>query len=232
MIFLTRRTMLTSSLALLAGCATQTATDTGTAPAPARPAAAIGAWGIDLTAMDTSVKPGNDFYRYANGAWIDRTEIPADRTNWGTFTILAEKAERDVKAIIDETVAAHPAAGSDEQKIADLFSSYADQAAIDAAGLTPAQADLAAINALRNHEDVARLVGRPDMPVDFPIGVYIDLDPRNPDRFIVHMTHAGLSLPDREYYLNADAQFEQTRQAFKAHVARMFTAAGISGGAI
>jgi predicted metalloendopeptidase len=222
--------MSTSSLALLAGCATQTATDSGTAPAPARPAAAIGAWGIDLTAMDASVKPGNDFYRYVNGAWVDRTEIPADRTNWGTFTILAEKAERDVKAIIDETVAAHPAAGSDEQKIADLFSSYADQAAIDAGGMAPAQADLAAINALRNHQDVARLVGRPDMPVDFPIGVYIDLDPRNPDRFIVHMTHAGLSLPDREYYLNADAQFEQTRQAFKAHVARMFTAAGISGG--
>jgi len=232
MISLTRRTMSTSSLALLAGCATQTVSSSGaTAPAAARPAAAIGAWGVDLTAMDASMKPGNDFYRYCNGHWIDTTEIPADRTNWGTFAILAEKAERDVKAIIDETVATHPAAGSNEQKIADLYAAYADQAAIDAAGLTPAQNDLQAINALRNHEDVVRFVARPDVPTDFPIACFIDLDPRNPDRFIVHMTHAGLSMPDREYYLSSDAQFEETRQAFKAHVARLFTAAGMSGGA-
>src|SRR5262249_25472482 len=152
----------------------------------------------DLTGMDASVKPGNDFNRYCNGHWINTTEIPADRTNWGTFAILAEKAERDVKEIIDATVASHPAAGSDEQKIADLYSSYNDQAAIDAAGLPPAQADLAAINALRNHEDVCRFAARPDVPTDFPIAGFIDLDPRNPDRFIVHMTHAGLSMPDRE----------------------------------
>lgn len=103
MIAITRRHMSASAAALLAGCATQT--NTSTAP-PTRAPAAIGAWGIDLTSRDTSVQPGDDFFRYVNGHWLDTTEIPADRVTWGTFSILAEKAERDVKAIIDEVSAA------------------------------------------------------------------------------------------------------------------------------
>ncbi len=227
MLSLTRRQMSVSAAALLAGCATQTS---GQGAAATRAPAAIGAWGIDLTTRDASVNPGDDFFRHVNGAWLDNTEIPADRTTWGTFSILAEKAERDVKAIIDDVSAAGGAPGSNQQKIADFYNSYLDQAAIDAAGLAPAQADLDAINALRAHEDVCRLIGRPDFPADFPIGLYIDLDERNPDRFLVQMTHAGLSLPDREYYLNDDPAFIETRQQFQAHVARMFAAAGMGGG--
>ena len=226
MIAMTRRHMSASAAALLAGCATQT--NTGPA-APARAPAAIGAWGIDLTSRDTSVQPGDDFFRYVNGRWLDTTEIPADRVTWGTFSILAEKAERDVKAIIDEVSAAGGAAGSNQQKIADFYNSYNDQAAIEAAGMAPTQADLAAINAMRTHEDIARLIGRPDIALDFPLAIYIDLDERNPDRFLVQMTHGGLSLPDREYYLSQDAAFAEIRQQFQAHVGRMLTAGGISG---
>ena len=226
MIAITRRHMSASAAALLAGCATQT--NTSTAP-PTRAPAAIGAWGIDLTSRDTSVQPGDDFFRYVNGHWLDTTEIPADRVTWGTFSILAEKAERDVKAIIDEVSAAGGAPGSNQQKIADFYNSYNDQAAIEAAGMTPTQADLAAIDAMRTHEDVARLIGRPDIALDFPLAIYIDLDERNPDRFLVQMTHGGLSLPDREYYLSQDAAFAEIRQQFQAHVGRMLTAGGVSG---
>jgi putative endopeptidase len=226
---LTRRGMSASTLALLAGCAAQSNTSSAPAAAP-RGAAAIGAWGIDLTARDTSVRPGDDFYSYVNGTWNANTEIPADRVTWGTFSILGEKAERDVKAIIDEVSAAGGAPGSNQQKIADFYNSYVDQAAINAAGLAPAQADLDLIAGLRTHEDVVRLAAAPGIPVAFPLGYYIDLDERNPDRFIVHITQAGLSLPDREYYLSDDAEFENVRTAFRTHIARMFAAAGISGG--
>jgi len=227
---LTRRGMSTSALALLAGCATNTNTSS-TTPPPARAPAAIGAWGIDLTTLDTATPPGQDFYRYVNGRWMDTTEIPGDRVTWGVFSILAEKAEREVKAIIDEVSAAGGAPGSNQQKIADFYNSYVDQNAINTAGLAPAQADLDAIAAARTHEDIVRLAARPDMPVDFPFGVYIDLDDRNPDRYLSHMVQSGLSLPDREYYLRDDAEFERIRGEFRAHVARMFTAAGITGGA-
>jgi putative endopeptidase len=230
MLNLTRRGMSSSALALLAGCATQTNTGNTTTTTPRAPAA-IGAWGIDMTTLDAATPPGQDFYRYVNGRWMDTTEIPGDRVTWGVFSILAEKAEREVKAIIDDVSAAGGAQGSNQQKIADFYNSYVDQPAINAAGLTPAQADLDAIAALRTHEEIVRLAARPDMPVDFPFGVFIDLDERNPDRYVTHMVHSGLSLPDREYYLRDDAEFERIRGEFRTHVARMFAAAGISGGA-
>jgi putative endopeptidase len=229
MLTLTRRGMSTSALALLAGCATNSSSSNGAASAPRRPAA-IGSFGIDLTARDTSVAPGEDFFRYVNGTWTANTEIPADRVSWGVASMLAEKAEREVKAIIDEVSAAGGAPGSNQQKIADFYNSFVDQAAINAAGLRPAQADLDAIAAVRTHEQVARLAARPDMPVNFPFGYYISLDERNPDRYLTHMVHAGLSLPDREFYLSDDGEFQTIRNEFRAHVGRMFAAANVDGG--
>jgi len=229
MLSLTRRAMSASSVALLAGCATQTGGQTRTAAAAAsRAPAAIGAWGIDLTARDMSVAPGDDFFRYANGGWLDRTEIPGDRTRWGTFDMLREKSDRDVRTIIEEVALAGGASGSNQQKIADFYNSYLNVEAINAAGLAPAQADLAAIAALRTHEDVFRLIARPDMPVASPIGIYVTLDERNPDRYVTGMSHAGLSLPDRDYYLRDDEQFTGIRNEFRAHVARMLTLANQS----
>ncbi|MGH6949480.1 MAG: M13 family metallopeptidase, partial [Vitreimonas sp.] len=193
-----------------------------------RGAAAIGAWGVDLTARDTSVNPGDDFFRYANGAWLDRTEIPGDRTRWGTLDMLREKSDRDVRAIIEEVAAAGGAPGSNQQKIADLYNAYLNVDAINARGLEPAQADLAAIAALRTHEETARLVARPDMPVASPIAIFVTLDEMDPDRYVVGMSHAGLSLPDRDYYLRDDEQFATLRSEFRAHAARMLTLAGQS----
>src|SRR5438045_3291718 len=104
---LTRRTITTSTIALIAGCATQTPPPAPPAPPPLppRPPAKIGAWGVDLTAMDHSVKPGDDFNKFASGTWIKNTQIPADRTRWGAFDLLADKAERDLKAIMEELAA-------------------------------------------------------------------------------------------------------------------------------
>ncbi|MES1197116.1 MAG: M13 family metallopeptidase N-terminal domain-containing protein, partial [Pseudomonadota bacterium] len=236
MISLSRRTLTASVAALLTGCATKeaatTTTTAATTTAPPKPPAAIGAWGVDLNARDLTVKPGDDFFHYANGTWLKNNPIPADRTRWGSFAILAKNAEEQVKAILEEVAAAPAGApGSGPQKLKDYYTSYLNVDAINAAGVAPMQADLATINAARNHVDIIRLMMRVDMPVAGPIGLGVDLDAKNPNRYITTMGHGGLSLPDRDYYLLTDQNYVDTRNAFKAHVAQMLTLGGQSGAA-
>src|SRR5512147_86031 len=225
MMSLTRRTMGASTLAILAGCASRPEEAAPAAAAPRTPPA-IGAWGIDLTARDMNVKPGDDFFHYANGTWLANTPIPPDRTRWGAFDILRDKSDRDVKAIIEEVAARGGAAGSNEQKIADLYNSYLNIDQINQIGLAPVQAEIEQINAVTNHEQAIRLVATPGVAVDFPIVMYVNLDDRNPDRYVVCMTHSGLGLPEREYYRRTDGQFPQIRQQYVAHIERMLTLVG------
>ncbi|MDZ4870260.1 MAG: M13 family metallopeptidase [Alphaproteobacteria bacterium] len=183
----------------------------------------IGAWGFDLGAMDKSVKPGDDFFRHTGGTWMKNTKIPADRTRWGSFNILAAKSEEDVKNLVNEVSAKKQAPGSAEQKVADFYSSYLDTKKIDALGLAPFQADLDRISALKTHEETARLIGDPGMAANSPIavGFFYGLDDKNPDRYAVDVLQAGLGMPDRDYYLKSDAKFAETRTAYKAYVAQM-----------
>jgi putative endopeptidase len=224
----TRRAV-TASLALAAGCASGAGTTAPTAP---RGRAAIGAFGIDMTAVDPTVKPGDDFFQYVNGAWLNNpaNAIPADRTSWGTNVILSEKAERDVRVIIEEAAAAGGASGSNQQKIADYFNAYNDQDAIDARGLEPLQPVLTAIAALRTHEDVMRLIARADIGISAPIDVNVTLDEGNPDRYIVGVSHGGLGLPEREYYRRSDGEFPTIRTQYAAAIAQMLGLAGQSDG--
>jgi len=227
MIVMSRRAMGASTLALLAGCATGSATEE--VVAPARAPAAIGSFGVDLAGRDTSVAPGDDFFRYANGTWHANTEIPADRTRWGTFDILRDKADRDVRTIIEEVALAGGAAGSVQQKIADYYNAYLNQDAIDALGIAPIQPQIDQIRALRNHEQTIRLIAAPGIAVNSPIGIYVTLDQRNPDRYVVGMTHAGLGLPEREYYRRTDGQFPGIRSAYVTFIEQMLVFAGETG---
>jgi putative endopeptidase len=222
----TRRAVTTSSLALLAGCAT----GTSATPEAPRGRAAIGSFGIDLTAVDPSVKPGDDFFQYVNGRWLNdpANAIPADRTSWGTNVILSEKAERDVRAIIEEAAASSGASGSNQQKIADYFNSYVDQDTIDGRGLAPLQPVLTQIAALRTHEDVMRLIALPEVGISAPIDVNVTLDEGNPDRYVVGVTHGGLGLPEREYYRRTDGEFPNIRTQYVAAVAQMLGLAGVT----
>jgi putative endopeptidase len=227
----TRRAVTTSSLALLAGCATGSGAPTTTTAAAPAGRAAIGAFGIDLASRDMNVKPGDDFFQHVNGAWFANNTIPADRTTWGTNAILQEKAERDVRTIIEEAALAGGANGSNTQKIADYYNAYLDQDAIDARGLAPIQPALAEIAALRTHEQVMRLISRSDIGISSPIDVYVTLDEGNPDRYISAVTHGGLGLPEREYYRKTDGVFPEQRTQYKATIARTFELIGQSGGA-
>jgi putative endopeptidase len=220
---LTRRALGVSSLALAAGCAT----GMPTAEAP-RGAAAIGAFGIDLTGRDESVHPGDDFFRYANGRWYDTTEIPADRTSWGTFAILRDKSDRDQRVIIEEVALAGGQPGSNQAKIAAIYNSFLNQDAIDARGLEPVEADLAVIAAARSHEDIVRIMARSDIATNAPIVVFSALDARNPQRYVTTVSHAGIGLPEREYYRRTDGEFPNIRAAYVAHIERMLSLGGQS----
>jgi len=224
MIAMTRRAMGASGLALLAGCAsnaTNANTATTTPAAAPRPQPQIGAWGVDLAARDTSVKPGDDFFKYCNGTWLANTQIPPDRSRWGSFDILRDKSDRDTRAIIEEIAHNGGAPGSNEQKVADYYNSYVDQDAITAKGLAPLQPEIDRINALRTHEEVIRLIGDPDISTNSPIAIYIGLDEHNPDRYIPIMTHAGIGLPEKDYYTNTSDPYPRYRQAYEAYIAQM-----------
>ena len=193
------------------------------APAPA--AAKIGAWGVNLADHDPAVKAGDDFYRYAIGHWLDTNQIPADRTSWSTFAVLADEAETRLRQIV-EGLPANAANGTNEQKVGDYYRAYLDTDAIEKAGLAPVRASLDAIASVRTHEDVARIMGRPDMPVRAPVGEGITVDQKNPDRYIVAVSQGGLGLPDRDYYLKDDPKLAEIRVQYKAHIERLLALAG------
>jgi len=190
--------------------------------------ALIAPWGLDLTMRDTSVKPGDDFYHYADGHWIATHQIPPDRTRWGSFEELEDLSEQRVHTIIEGLPAQAPA-GSVAQKVGDYYRAYLDTEAIERAGLAPAREALDAIAAARNPEDVARLMGRPDLALPAPLRVGMTTDQKNPDRYIVAITQSGLGLPDRDYYLKDDAVYASLRDKYRAHIARMLALAGDAG---
>jgi putative endopeptidase len=187
----------------------------------ADPQPAIGDDGLDLTAQDPAVKPGDDFYRYAEGHWLQTQQIPADRTRWGSFDQLAVLAEEQVRQLI-QALPANAPSGSLEQKVGDYYRAYLDTKAIDAAGLRPARPALEAIAKAHSHQDIARLMGRPDLGLESPIGAGIGTDDKNPDRYLVGIGQAGLGLPDRDYYLKPDPQFAALRDAYRRHLENVF----------
>jgi predicted metalloendopeptidase len=198
--------------------------------APASHKAEIAPWGLDLSMRDKSVKPGDDFYRYADGHWLDTHTIPPDRTRWGSFDELQERSEKRVRAIIEALPADAPA-GSVAQKVGDYYRAYLDTDTIEHLGLEPAKAGLGAIAAARSHEDLARLMGRPDLSLMAPLRLLITTDQKDPDRYITYITQSGLGLPDRDYYLKDDPVYTSLRTKYQAHIERMLGLAGDSDAA-
>ena len=187
--------------------------------------AKIGAFGLDLSTHDATVRPGDDFFRYANGHWLDTHEIPADRTRWGASEVLDEDAQQKVHALIEALPASAPT-GSVAQKVGDFYRAFMDTDAINRAGLAPAQPALAAIAAARTRAELLRLMGRADVALMSPMQLRIRADDKNPDRYVVSITQSGLGLPDRDYYLKTDAVYSDMRAKYQAHIERMLTLAG------
>jgi putative endopeptidase len=206
-------------LALL-GAGAGAATDSASAPA-----AAIGRWGVDLTAIDRSVKPGDDFFLYANGTWLRSTAVPADRSSWGAFDRLHAKSQTDLKAIVDGLLASPPPPGSEARKVADFYRAYSDTAAIERAGLKPVEAELEDIAALASHRDVGRFMADPAHPYGGPIAFFPAVDPKDSTRYLIQVSQSGLGLPDRDFYLDPSASFASIRDKYRAYITAMLTLA-------
>ena len=186
------------------------------------------ALGIDTAGMDRSVRPQDDFYAFVNGTWAKNTQIPADRSIFGSFITLTDASENAVHQILDEAVAARGAArGSDMQKLGDLYASYMDSARIEAAGMNPVRPDLARINGVRGRADYPALfASMAKLGVGSPFALIVAQDPKASDRYAVQARQSGLGLPDRDYYLSQDARLAATRTAYVAYMTRLFTLAG------
>lgn len=185
-----------------------------------------GTWGIDLTAMDRSVRPGDDFYSFVNGGWNARTTIPDDKLEVGGLAELQDKALAQTRAILEEAAAdANAPAGSERRKIGDWYASFMDEAAIEKAGFAPIAPELTAIDAVKTRGQLLDLFARNHGAVGAkPLVVGVDFDRNRIKRTIVSIDIAPLSLGARELYL--EPPYAPVRDAQRAHIARLLKAAG------
>ena len=216
-----------AAAALLAACTTtQPASETAAGPGDQQAAASKpehvvettspdywGDWGIDTSVMDTDVDPGDNFFMYVSGDWIDEFELPADKTRYGAFDLLREKSEQQTRFIIEDLAEAQPPVDTPEGKVAAFYNAFMDTDAIDAAGLAPAQPYLDRIAAIRDREELARIFVAPGF--SSPFNGFVWVDDKNPDDYIFQMSMGGLGLPDREYYLKDDEKSVEIRAKYE-----------------
>lgn len=188
--------------------------------------------GVDLTNLDKSVRPQDDFYRYVNGGWLDKTEIPEDRSNYGTFTMLADEAEKNLRTIVESAAAEKAPKGSDAQKVGDYYRSYLDTVEIAKRGITPLAEEAARIKALKNHDQIAaHMLEIMMLGVETPIGVFINQDAKNSTAYITYFNQSGLGLPDRDYYFSEDDRFKEIRARYQTYIEKILALAGQSNAA-
>ena len=200
---------------------------------PEPPAAITLGSGLDLANMDASVAPGDDFYHYVNGAWLLNTEIPADKSNYGAFTVLADVAEENLLTIIEEAAATDAAIGSDSQKVGDFYQSFMNENLIENLGSNPLADSLAEIAAVTDKEGMIQVMTAMNyIGVQMPFSFYIDVDERQTDQYVANVFQSGLGLPDRDWYLQTDNEtYQKARQAYSVYINRLMSLAGFSNAA-
>jgi putative endopeptidase len=196
----------------------------GPTPAELAQAPRMGAWGFDVAGRDLTASPGEDFYQYANGAYLKALEIPADRSRFGAFDKLNELSENRMRAVVEQAASDRAATGERGQ-VGSLYRAFMDEARVNALGKAPLAADLAVIRAEQTRADVARTMGGSlKMFGGTFFGGQVAADANDPDHYAVYLGQAGLGLPDRDYYL--DKQFATQKQAYQAYVVRMLSLIG------
>jgi putative endopeptidase len=195
--------------------------------------------GIAVGNMEPSVTPGDDFFHYANGAWVKRTEIPPDRSGLSVFSLLGNLSNKRTAGLIEELAKSNAPAGSSQRKIADLYNSYMDEAGIEAKGLAPLQSRLKAIAAIHNKRELARALGesmRADVDAlnntnfhtDNLFGLWVAPGFNDSEHYAAYLLQGGLELPDREYYVADNEKMREIRSKYQAHIATMLKLAGFT----
>ncbi|MBV8592881.1 MAG: M13 family metallopeptidase [Caulobacteraceae bacterium] len=194
--------------------------------------------GVDPAAIDPSVRPGDDFFGYANGAWLKSATIPEDRASYGVGAALSELTDKRTADLIAAVAASGGAGDPDGRRIADTYTAFMDEAGIEARGLAPIRPDLARIAAIASRADLAAELGselRADVDIlnntslhtDRPLGVWVAQDLDDPARYAVFLVQGGLGMPDRDYYLDPSPRMEAIRAAYRGHIEKVLALAGI-----
>ena len=184
--------------------------------------------GIAAEELDPSVRPQDDLFRHVNGRWIARTEIPSDKARYGSFSVLAEEAERAVRAIIEESQTAEP--GTEARKVGDLYASFLDEERIERLGLTALAADLAAVDALDTIPAFVGELGRVErLGTSGFLQAFVDNDPGDPERYLVFLEQGGIGLPDESYF--REEKFADIRVSYQAFLEKMFALVGLDAAA-
>src|SRR3954453_13217406 len=220
-----------ASLAALAGC-NKTATTSETQHAQGRQS------GIDLAAIDKSVKPGEQFDKYAKGPWENTAQIPPDKSNIGVFSIINDTAQKREAALVQDIVKSNPSAGTDEARIANYYNAFMDTGAIDKRGLQPIKPDIDRIEAIADKGALADAIGRTLRADTDPInatnfhtenlfGVFVTQALSDPSKTVPYIMQGGLGLPDRDYYVSSDPSMAKLRADYTPYVAKILTLAGL-----
>lgn len=185
--------------------------------------------GLQLSGYDRAVRPQNDLFRFANGTWLRTTEIPADRSRYGAFDILIDQSEKNLRKIIEDSAGRNGETGSEDQQIGDLYASFTDNKRRETLGAAPLVGSLGRIDKIANPADLVRYFGEgAAMSLPSPIGLSIDQDAKNAKAYVPWVSQSGLTLPNRDYYLNSDQKFATVRDQLKAYAARVLTLAGVA----
>ncbi|NDV91824.1 M13 family peptidase [Alteromonas sp. 345S023] len=225
-----RKTLLAAAVAAslgLLGCSQpetpekQVSDHAATADTAGTNEAELGSFGVDLSARNENVKPGDDFFMYASGSWYDNYELPADKTRYGAFTGLAERSEKQVKNIIDSLLEKDTLT-EDEQLVHDFFVAYMDVDTINEKGLSPISDVLSEISQISSQQDLTEVFGNAWLTgASSPINGSMWYNRLDPNEYQLSVGVGGLGLPDRDYYLSDDERFVKIREAYVAHIEQM-----------
>ena len=214
-----RHLLSTLTLSLLATCA---------GAADTVPATGTGASGIDTQYIDTGVRAQDDFFSYLNGKWLKTTEIPADRSSSGTFIQLREDTVPQLRGIIEGDQKTHAKAGTDAQKIGDLYTSFMDEKTLNQLGTKPLAGEMRRIHALKDKKGIPALAAHlSQIGVTTPYGIGVAQDAKESTRYAAYIRQSGLGMPDRDYYLKMDdAKMVDIKAKYEQHVAKILALAG------
>jgi putative endopeptidase len=219
---MSRETALALCLTAVVACAS---------PAPPPPPVKAPVSGIDFAAFDKSIRPQDDLFHHVNGSWLKATAIPADKSSYGAFDMLFDKAQVDLKNIVEEAgKSTTKAPGSEAQKIGDFYESFMNEALVEKLGLSPLNGELAAIDAIQTKTDLARHFGKFfKLNLINPVVGYVDGDAQQPTHDVLYLYQGGLGLPDRDYYLKDDPKLKEYREKYVAFLTTILQLAGERG---
>jgi putative endopeptidase len=208
-----------SSLLLAAGCSGESGSNDAAPAAAPKPLTS----GIDMTSVEKSVRPQDDLFHHVNGAWLSKTEIPADKSSYGAFDMLVDKAQADLRAIVEDAArSSNKPPGSEAQKIGDFYESFMNESRANEIGLKPLESELAAVDRIASKTDLARYFGRMfKLNLINPLIGFVDGDAKQPDRDTLYVNQGGLGLPDRDYYLKDEPSLKTYREKYVAFVAEI-----------